>query len=121
MSRGTFQTADRLAAALGDLLSREAVEVRSGAGLRVRALQARIGPLVAALVKLAAESPGHPFSGVVAGLVEKRRQNRMLMQRTLREMRQVIDSREETLQRMRHVSPVYRRQCAVASRLNATT
>lgn len=121
MSRGAFQSVDRLAAALGDLLAREAVEVRAGSGLRVRALQARIGVLVEALVKLAGESPGHHFAGVVAGLVETRRQNTLLMQRALGGMRQAIDAKEATLKRIRHVSPVYRPQRGVASRLNATS
>lgn len=121
MSRGSFQSVDRLAAALSDLLSREAVEARAGSGLRVCALQARIQPLVAALARLAGESPGHAFAGIVASLLEKRRQNTLLMQCKLRDMKRALDAGDETLRRIRHVSPVYRRQACVASRLNATT
>ena len=120
MSRGAFQPADRLIVALDDLLSREAHAARSGSGLRVRDLQARIEPLVAALANLAGESPGHGFSAKVASLVEKRRQNIVLMQESLGRMRSEIDARAETLARIRRVSPAYLPQANPAPRLDVT-
>jgi hypothetical protein len=106
---------------LGDLLSREAVEAMAGAGLRVRALQARIEPLVTALSELAAESSHRHLAGAIQGLVEKRRRNQLLMQEALVRIRGEIDSRTRALERLRRVRPVYGKQNAVATRLNVAT
>ncbi len=114
-------TGERLVAALGDLLSREAVEALAGAGLRVRALQARIEPLVTALSQLAAEASQRHLAGAIRGLAEKRLQNQRLMQDSLVRMRGEIDSRTRALERLRRVRPVYGKQNAVATRLNVAT
>ncbi|HEY1763994.1 MAG TPA: hypothetical protein VGF85_03660 [Opitutaceae bacterium] len=121
MSEGATARGERLAAALGDLLSREAVEALAGAGLRVRALQSRIAPLVAALSTLAADSPRGPLRSAIDGLAEKRRQNQALMSRSLSRLRDEIDARGLALDRLKRVRPAYGRQRAVATRLNVAT
>ena len=121
MSRGASQTADRLVAALGDLLSREAIEALAGAGLRVRALQARISPLVTALSDLASDPAEPQLAGAIGKLVEKRKHNQALMQESLARMRRELDGRGRALERLRRVRPVYGRQNAVATRLNAAS
>jgi hypothetical protein len=121
MNRGAAATGERLVAALGDLLSREAVEAMAGAGLRVRALQARISPLVAALSKLAAESPPGPLAGAIAGLARKREQNQALMCHSLARLRGEIETRAQALERLKRVRPAYGKQRAVATCLNVAT
>ncbi len=121
MSTSPAGTGERLVAALGDLLSREAVEAMAGAGLRVRALQARIEPLVTALSELAEESSQKHLSGAIRGLGEKRRRNELLMHESLVRLRGEIDSRTRKLERLRRVRPVYGKQNAVATRLNVAT
>lgn len=112
---------ERLVAALGDLLSREAVEALAGAGLRVRALQSRIAPLVAALAKIAAETPHGPLKSAIEGLAEKRRQNQALMSKSLSRLRDEIDLRGFALDRARRVRPAYAKHRAIATRLNVAT
>lgn len=121
MSKRSFKTADRLIAALNRLLSREEAAVRAGSGLRVRALQSRIAPLIATLARLGEESPGHEFSRGIVPLVEKRRQNMLLMKESLATIRREINARAEMLGRIRRVSPAYNPQVKIASRLNATS
>lgn len=115
-----IETADRLVAALRDLLSREAVAARSGSASRVRAIQARISPLVVALSKMLSQlSPD--LKEDVAELVEARRQNTLLMKEALLQIRSNIKATSEALGRVRKVGPAYRRGTAVASRLYAST
>lgn len=121
MSESATAKGERLVAALADLLSREAVEALAGAGLRVRALQSRITPLVAALSKIAADSPHGPLQGAIEGLAEKRRQNQALMSRSLSRLRDEIDARGYALDRVKRVRPAYGKHRAVATRLNVAT
>jgi|SRR5271165_4444250 len=121
MRNAGSEAADRLVAALGDLLSREAVEARAGAGSRVRSIQERISPVVESLSKLAKESPNPRLAGALERLVEKRRQNRLVMQAALNSLRRDIEDRTKALERLRYVGPAYRPRNLVASRLNAST
>jgi hypothetical protein len=121
MRRGSFQTADRLVSALSDLLDREAVEARSGSGIRVRAIQGRIGPLVEALTRLAAESPGHDFAGGLAALAEKRRRNMALIEAALAKVRHEIELRSRAAQRLNQIGPAYGPKPTSSSRLNASS
>ena len=121
MSESKIERGERLVAALGDLLSREAVAALAGAGLRVRALQSRISPLVAALSKLTAETRHGNLRSAVEGLAEKRRQNQALMSRSLSRLRDEIDSRGLALERLKRVRPAYCKHRAVATRLNVAT
>jgi hypothetical protein len=121
MTGNRIQAAERLVGALGDLLLREAVAARSGRGSRVRAVQARIRPVVAALSALARESPQPRLAGAISSLVERRRQNQLLMKAALVRLREQIDTRSRALGRLQRVSPLYARRRAVASRLNVST
>jgi hypothetical protein len=121
MKADTAITADRLIGALRDLMSREAVAARAGSGTRVRALQERIEPLVALLARIASEPSVSYLSRDIADLVETRRQNRLLMQQSLMRLRMEIESKNETLGRLRRVRPAYQSASPVARRLNATT
>jgi hypothetical protein len=120
MNRGATATGERLVAALGDLLSREAMEALAGAGLRVRALQARISPLVAAVSKLAAEAPRGPLAGAIEGLARQREHNQALMRHSLARLRGEIETRAQALERLKQMRPAYCKQ-RVATRLNVAT
>jgi hypothetical protein len=113
------QAADRIVAALQDLLSREAVAARAGSGLRVRKVQERITPLLESLARMAAPSLSPSIDESIAGLADTRRQNVLLMQNALRRIGREIDSRAKALERVRRVSPAYAARTPVASRLNA--
>jgi hypothetical protein len=121
MKNGSSITADRLVEALRDLLSREALAARAGSGTRVRALQERIKPMVALLARLASEPSGSFLAGDISELVEKMRQNRLLMQQSLMRLRMEIESRSEALGRARRIKPIYRAKPTVAVRLNASS
>jgi hypothetical protein len=121
MRGGAFQTADRLVAALGDLLDREAVEARCGSGTRVRAIQERIAPLVEALTRLAAESPGHDFAGGLAALAEKRRRNAILIEAAVAKLRQEMEFRSQASKRLSRISPAYGLRPGTSTRLNASS
>jgi hypothetical protein len=121
MSARSFQTAERLVGALRRLLASEEIEIRRGSGLRVRALQSRITPLVATLARLAADSPEYEISRGVQNLLEQRRRNTLLMRESLGKMRQGIDARSDALARIRVVGPAYGPRASVASRLDAVS
>jgi hypothetical protein len=121
MSGDTSITADRLVGALRDLLSREAVAARAASGTRVRALQARIEPLVALLARIAAEPSGSYLAGDIARLVETMRHNRLLMQQSLMRIRMEIEAKSQAVARIRRVNPAYRARGAVARRLDASS
>jgi hypothetical protein len=115
------QAADRILGALGDLLSREAVAARAGSGLRVRAIQERMKPLVEALPELAVQSRSPQVTESISRLRELRRQNVLLMQEALRRICREIHSRTDALDRARRISPAYGARIAVASNLNVCT
>jgi hypothetical protein len=112
---------ERIEDALADLLEREALAARAGSGTRVLAIQERIRPLVEAVSSLAAQSRSPRARESVGRLAEARRQNRLLMQAALGRIRLEIDLKKAALERVRRLSPAYRRGSPVALRLNACT
>ncbi len=119
--KGSSHAAERIVAALDDLLAREAVAARAASGSRLRVIQSRITPLLESLSEMAEHLRSPRIRESMVGLAEKRRRNVLLMQDALLRIRREIDSRSEALERVRRVSPAYGGRTPVASRLNACT
>jgi hypothetical protein len=119
--RSPIQTADRIEESLLDLFSREALAARSGSGIRVRAVQERIKPLIEALCAVAEQKRSPRVEETLSRVADARRENVRLMQAALGGIRRELDSTSVALGRARRLSPAYGAGAKVASRLNTCT
>jgi len=120
MTPGRRAQARRLIAALADLLAREALAARGGSGLAVRALQARISPLIRRLVELSEPGFDPELAEAWAEIRQRREDNRRLMEAARERLRAEIAAKTANLGRLRRIAPAYRRRPGAATYLDVT-
>jgi hypothetical protein len=99
----------RLLVALEDFAAQEAAELAAGNIALVRQIQARAAPVVAELVRLGRTAiPSEVHSRVVA-LVNRRVQNKELLDRQVGQMRDALGQTQANLRRIGQIATVYGR------------
>jgi len=114
-----LQTAQRLLAALEDLVARESVLLRTTNYLEAVTIQERAGPLVQELARLADQPGVDSLKERVAALMAIRMESWHYIDANLDRMQQELARINEARARLGRIAPVYAARGAKFSRLNA--
>jgi hypothetical protein len=113
-----LQSGSRLLAALDELWTQEATLLRAREFTRACAVLERAAPLVQEICRLASDSRMPSLRPEVAALLERREQNRLILEEQITQMRRRMRHVEEARCRLGRVAPAYGAAARAETRLH---
>jgi len=116
--QGPFETAQRLLAALEELVMQETLLIRTMDFVEAVEVRERAAPLVSRLCALAEDASVTALRPRVAGLLDRSSQNHHFLDTQLQRLQGELERVSSARGRLRKVAPAYRGGMAAESRLN---